>query len=95
MKGDHLEDRLDRFEPGGKYHTWYANGKIQDWLVLDFRTTIDGRCEHVGLDQVRHVVYDLVSEVPGVVNVVDNKGEAVRNLAGRELRFSLTQQDEE
>lgn len=37
--GDRMKNHLDRFEPNGKYHEWYEDGRIKDWIVLDFRKT--------------------------------------------------------
>ncbi|KAL4783696.1 hypothetical protein BJX76DRAFT_357720 [Aspergillus varians] len=38
--GDRLSDHCNRFEPGGAYHPWIAQGYLTDWLILDFRHTV-------------------------------------------------------
>ena len=38
--GDRITNHLDKFEPNGKYHKWYKDGRIKDWIVLDCRKTV-------------------------------------------------------
>ena len=35
--GDRLDDHVERFLPGGKYHSWMKSGEIQQHILLDFR----------------------------------------------------------
>lgn len=38
-EGDRLKDHCERFNPGGRYATWIQDGSIQDWLIIDCRTS--------------------------------------------------------
>ena len=37
--GDGLPEHIKRFQPGGLYHPWIASGEVQDYILLDFRTS--------------------------------------------------------
>ena len=36
-EGHKLEDRIARFQPGGRYHKWITSGEIKQYILLDFR----------------------------------------------------------
>jgi len=38
-EGDRLEDHISRFQPGGRYYPMIECGEIQDYILLDFRTS--------------------------------------------------------
>ena len=38
--GCQLTSHYGRFQPGGNYHRWILDGKLIDWVLLDFRSTI-------------------------------------------------------
>jgi hypothetical protein len=38
-EGDRLDEHIGRFRPGGRYHKWVMSGEVQDYIVLDFRTS--------------------------------------------------------
>jgi hypothetical protein len=37
--GDKIDERIERFQQGGKYHIWITSGEIKDYIILDFRTS--------------------------------------------------------
>ncbi|PGH00845.1 hypothetical protein AJ79_08097 [Helicocarpus griseus UAMH5409] len=37
--GNGIDEHISRFEPGGQYYLWMQSKEIQDYAVLDFRTT--------------------------------------------------------
>lgn len=40
--GTEVAEHYTRFEAGGRYARWIAEGQVQDWVLLDFRTTLPG-----------------------------------------------------
>lgn len=43
-EGERLQDHFDQFREGGAYYESFQNGKIQDFKILDFRTTAPKDC---------------------------------------------------
>jgi hypothetical protein len=39
-EGDRLEQHIERFLEGGRYHKWIESGEIKDYIILDFRTSM-------------------------------------------------------
>lgn len=37
--GIKLDEHVARFLPGGRYYEWIESGEIQDYILLDFRTS--------------------------------------------------------
>jgi hypothetical protein len=37
--GSDLLEHIERFQPGGTYYPWIVSGEIQDYIILDFRTS--------------------------------------------------------
>jgi hypothetical protein len=37
--GDRIDEHIERFEKGGRYHRWIRSGEIKDYIILDFRTS--------------------------------------------------------
>jgi hypothetical protein len=37
--GDKIDERIERFQQGGKCHIWITSGEIKDYIILDFRTS--------------------------------------------------------
>jgi hypothetical protein len=37
--GDKIDEHIERFQQGGKYHKWITPGEIKDYIILDFRTS--------------------------------------------------------
>jgi hypothetical protein len=41
--GDRIGDHMKRFTTGGVYNSWITTGRIKDYVVLDFRTTVPSK----------------------------------------------------
>jgi hypothetical protein len=39
-EGDNIDEQIERFQQGGKYHKWIMSGEISEYIILDFRTSI-------------------------------------------------------
>lgn len=39
QEGDRLEEHCQRFVGNGRYTPWIRDGSIQDWLIIDYRTS--------------------------------------------------------
>jgi hypothetical protein len=37
--GDKIDEHIERFRQGGRYHKWIKSGEIKDYIILDFRTS--------------------------------------------------------
>jgi hypothetical protein len=37
--GDKIDEHIERFQQGGKYHKWIMSGEIKEYIILDFRTS--------------------------------------------------------
>jgi hypothetical protein len=37
--GDKIDEHIERFQQGGRYHKWIKSGEIKDYIILDFRTS--------------------------------------------------------
>jgi hypothetical protein len=37
--GDKIDEHIERFQQGGKYHKWIISGEIKEYIILDFRTS--------------------------------------------------------
>lgn len=35
--GDNIDEHIERFRPGGRYHPWLQDKEIRDYAILDFR----------------------------------------------------------
>lgn len=46
--GTELAEHYARFGHEGRYARWIANGQVQDWVLLDFRTTLPAGVEKSG-----------------------------------------------
>jgi hypothetical protein len=39
-EGDRLEQHIERFLKGGRYYKWIESREIEDYIILDFRTSM-------------------------------------------------------
>jgi hypothetical protein len=37
--GDKIDEHIERFQKGGRYYKWIMSGEIEDYIILDFRTS--------------------------------------------------------
>ena len=37
--GDKIDEHIERFQQGGRYHKWIMSGEIKEYIILDFRTS--------------------------------------------------------
>ena len=37
--GDKIDEHIERFQQGGKYHKWIMSGEIKEYIILNFRTS--------------------------------------------------------
>ena len=38
-EGDRIDEHIARFQQGGTYYKWIASGEVEDYIILDFRTS--------------------------------------------------------
>ena len=37
--GDEIDEHIERFQKGGRYHNWIMSGEVEEYIILDFRTS--------------------------------------------------------
>jgi hypothetical protein len=38
-EGDRIEEHIGRFQQGGRYYNWIQSGEVEEYIILDFRTS--------------------------------------------------------
>ena len=75
--GSDLNEHIQRFLPGGKYHRWIKSGEIQDYILLDYRTSRPSKRDDAPFlysvvfskDYTSYEIYDAKGDDPVVERV--------------------------
>ncbi|KAJ7512763.1 hypothetical protein B0H11DRAFT_2213327 [Mycena galericulata] len=57
-EGDRIENHLQRFEPGGAYHTWIQKGAVEEYVVLNFEESPTAQKKLLHHPTIYHVSFD-------------------------------------
>jgi len=68
-EGDRLKDHISRFGAGGAYGKWLQSSDMEDYILLDFRTTVPIK-KHSEYKNLFHVVF---VDNHTQVSILDNK----------------------
>lgn len=95
-EGDRLKEHCERFNPGGTYDNWIQEGSIQDWLIMDCRTTAPTSYREFQKHIPRALYADALPDIPSAklwraVFATDFSSVEVLDATNRVLfsRFSL------